>query len=173
MCLGSRYSLPTSYTTCVEAANCPLNYYGSPLTKVCVLAIDCPENYNFADPSTKMCTNFCSGQLFGNNVTKMCDVLASCPTDSFGDATTKTCVAAGNCSANLLFSDASTRLCTMNCAGATYGDPTTRQCQSQCSVNLLANPLNKKCESICPSPNYFNDSSARTCVTSCPITNNN
>ena len=67
-----------------------------------------------------------------------------------------------------------TSFCVEVCPTGTYADPFTHLCTTACTWGSNGNYFfdtstgYRKCVLVCPSPNYFGDTSTKTCVQTCP-----
>jgi hypothetical protein len=62
--------------TCVEAINCPTNFYGDSDKKMCVKFCEI-SNLTFADNDTKKCVKNCVNPFYADNSTRKC--VLKCP----------------------------------------------------------------------------------------------
>ena len=213
-CANDRYA-DWQYRTCrTYCSRQPLMNYGVVSTHRCVLALDCPTDY-YGDNVSRLCVDPCTGDLpFGDTITKMC--VSDCPDGYWGDWDLNLCVdecnfgtlhyadnETGNCETlctegtfgvNATTDDISTcehecpegsfardhdRVCVSNCqtdlSGNTlYGDPITRKCYEDphdCSEGYYGNSVSKMCvvpDDCQTNPTHFYaDDDTKECIIKC------
>jgi hypothetical protein len=92
----------------------------------------CPEtDKTFADQYTKLCISICSPGSFSNNKTRACVAAINCSDDLVGNPLNLQCIDFNDCPAGY-YVDLVTKMCVRRCPDLYYANLDTRICVKNC-----------------------------------------
>jgi hypothetical protein len=146
-------------------STCPSanSLFGEPFARKCVTNCSSEgKTFLYADSSTRLCTELCTGGKYADPITKTCVGSTACSTGLVSDPKYYLCVT--RCY-NQTYAYAGT--CHTNCPiSSVYANEATQSCvtAANCATGLFADPTKGKCVQHCDiASNRYANSGSRTC----------